>query len=490
MAKNKTLLEEALQEAEVFRSIMAENAASNLIKEELDDAINEVADEDETEFDEEDLDDSLDNDENTDVEMDADADMDAEDNVEFDAEDETSDVDADDEEIDFEDDSETEDSLDGDVEGDFDVTDGEEDVVLDMTDAPDDDVIQVFKKMSDNDEIEIVDDTVKITDPESGNEYKVEMGGEEGPIEGDDFLSEAFDFGLDGLEDLNFHDEEQPEELTEDMLDDVIKRRNGHYVHALEVNDVYELQSAIEGIIDSEPDRDPEDLANFIKTLDVYYLGEDPQEEERVHNFNVDAYVDEILGTSEYDAFENNEEPLFEIELEEEEEVLDEQIPVGLAQAKRTSATNAIKSDILGAGAQAQLKEENAKLKAINAKLIAEAKELVSENKKQRNALKVIKQRIEETKVYTYNMSTISKIMMEHSTTKAEKQTIFERFKNVKSINEAQALEVTIGKELISRGTIAESVQNKINTNINSSSSVLNESKTYSPEIERMRGMM
>jgi ribosomal protein S6E (S10) len=48
---------------------------------------------------------------------------------------------------------------------------------VDLTDADDDEVIKVFKKLTDDDEIEVVSDTeVKITEPQTGTEYKVEMG--------------------------------------------------------------------------------------------------------------------------------------------------------------------------------------------------------------------------------------------------------------------------------------------------------------------------
>lgn len=51
---------------------------------------------------------------------------------------------------------------------------------LDLTSASDDEVISVFKKLSGEDEIEIVSNTeVKIKDPQSGNEYIVKLGGGE-----------------------------------------------------------------------------------------------------------------------------------------------------------------------------------------------------------------------------------------------------------------------------------------------------------------------
>ena len=57
----------------------------------------------------------------------------------------------------------------------------EEHEVVDLTDEDHDTVVNVFKKMADEDEIEVVqtDDGVDIKDNETGAEYKVELGGSE-----------------------------------------------------------------------------------------------------------------------------------------------------------------------------------------------------------------------------------------------------------------------------------------------------------------------
>ena len=69
---------------------------------------------------------------------------------------------------------------------------GSEDYEMDMTGASDEDVISVYKKLSGEDEIEVVSpNEVIITDPVSGAEYNVKMGGGES-------LIDQGEMGLDG----------------------------------------------------------------------------------------------------------------------------------------------------------------------------------------------------------------------------------------------------------------------------------------------------
>ena len=77
------------------------------------------------------------------------------------------------------------------------------------------------------------------------------------------------------------------------ILDEVINSRKGLYVHAIEVEDIYSLQSAIEALCDEFRDREKEDIKEFINTLQVYCL-EDRNENE-VYNFNVSDYLNELL---------------------------------------------------------------------------------------------------------------------------------------------------------------------------------------------------
>jgi len=84
--------------------------------------------------------------------------------------------------------------------------------VIDLTDAEDSDVVNVFKKMSPEDEIEVVQDgdNIDIKDNETGAEYRIELGGEETEEEESEEM-EMIDLEMDA--------EEMDAEDMEDMLD-------------------------------------------------------------------------------------------------------------------------------------------------------------------------------------------------------------------------------------------------------------------------------
>ena len=109
----------------------------------------------------------------------------------------------------------------GDLEMDDETMDGEiemDDVEsIDLTTAEMPEVINVFKKMSDDDEIEVVTDggNVEIKDTETGAEYRIELGGEESEME--DMEADMVDMEpeMGDMEDMELDDEDESEEEIE-----------------------------------------------------------------------------------------------------------------------------------------------------------------------------------------------------------------------------------------------------------------------------------
>ena len=94
---------------------------------------------------------------------------------------------------------------------------------------------------------------------------------------------------------------------------------------------------------------------------------------------------------------------------------------------------------------------------------MTEAKKLKTENEEFRKALKEFRNRLLETVVFNSNLTYVTKLFMEHTTTKGEKQNIIKRFdEEVSTIKESKKLFKTIENELAARKPIAESVENKI----------------------------
>lgn len=77
------------------------------------------------------------------------------------------------------------------------------------------------------------------------------------------------------------------------ILEKITENRNGFYVHAIEVNDVYELQNAIECIYNEfESTYDREMTIDFFNSMEIYCL--DDSNSEEVHNFNITDYINNL----------------------------------------------------------------------------------------------------------------------------------------------------------------------------------------------------
>ena len=74
------------------------------------------------------------------------------------------------------------------------------------------------------------------------------------------------------------------------ILANILESRKGHYVHAIEVNNIYELQSSIDSLYNELiEDYDINTFIDFITSMSIYCLDEDFEEE--VYNFDIIEYI-------------------------------------------------------------------------------------------------------------------------------------------------------------------------------------------------------
>lgn len=81
------------------------------------------------------------------------------------------------------------------------------------------------------------------------------------------------------------------------ILENIIEKRKGMYVHALEVNSLEELTDIIETLTD-EFNKDGfsfEDIKQFFDTMSIYYLGDDDKEESIIYNFDIESYLTDLF---------------------------------------------------------------------------------------------------------------------------------------------------------------------------------------------------
>jgi len=304
---------------------------------------------------------------------------------------------------------------------------------LDMTAASDDEVIAIYKKLSGEDEIEIVGDEIHLNISEPG-EYVVKLDDSTAPAAG------GFDAPMGG-DDLGAEEGGDEAEYEIEMGDD-------------------EEETEEPAFGGEEGESDSEDAPD-----DLVAVGGDEEESD-----------DE--------------------EEEEETEELTEAIPVGSAQAHRLPAKS-LKGIPLGAGAD-NLKESQAAKKLVSETvtkynaLLTEANQLKAENLEFRTALKHFRTKLVETVLHNANLTYVTTLFLEHSTTKAEKDAILMRFDEVTSLAESKKLNRIIENELSLRKPITESVENKIiKGGTTSISKQLNESTAYvDPSTKRIMDLI
>ena len=285
--------------------------------------------------------------------------------------------------------------------------DGEE---LDMTTASDDDVIAIYKKLTGEDEIEIVGDEIHLSVSQPG-EYVIKTS------------------------QINSATSVAPS-MEPEMGDDL------------------------------GPEMDLDDEGGVDYEIEI-----GGEEEEGEAPSDLEPLDDEEGEDSEYEAGE-----------EEEIEAIDEAIPVGSGQAHRMP----YKADLgqpKGAGAD-NLKESARALTETKKKynnLLTEAKKLKSENEEFRKALKEFRKKLVETVVVNSNLSYMTRLVTEHTTSKAEKLNIIKRFDDeVTNLTESKRLYRTIVNELEGRKPIYESIDKKLIKEVSTGSSKkLTESTAY-----------
>lgn len=429
MAEKKSIYEEALLDAQKIQEALNANTKEilrSVAREEIDGLVKESLEE--ADYEEETVDgadatkpEEEESEEESEEEFDDESEEGEEEPVEIDG-DESDDDDMETPEVGPEDDQEI--GMDAD-----DALGGDE---MDMVGASDDDVIAIYKKLSGDDEIEIVGDEIHINVQEPG-EYVIKTGELGGSEE------------MESMDDMEEMENESYDEWDEGLT--------------------YEIAMG-------------EDDESMVK--------EDSEEE------------DETKKVEESEIEESEEEMVKEVDVEEGDKV-EEKIGVGTGMSVGTHR-NKTGPGSIGAPENPKSTNESVSSKKVVSeavvkynKLLSEATQLKSENEEFRKALKKFRGMLVETVVFNSNLSYVTKLFMEHSTTKDEKKKIIQRFdEEVTNLKESKKLYKTIVNELTSRKPMNESVENKIIKEVTTSSSKqLNEATAYvDPSTQRIKDLI
>ena len=451
--KKKSIIEEALLEAKSLEDALKANTkemlAAHMSKEfesivksslreqkELDEE-EEISDEDEMEMDDIEVEGS--DDEEEDVELDVDDDEES-DEEELDLDSEESDE-VDDVELDLDTDLDLDAGEGEEVEGsdelefDFELpsdTGGEE--VMDLTGASDAEVVKVFKKLSDDDEVEVVKDAdgIHLTDNKTGAEY---------------YIKESMDEMWDSMDEGDCYEcgdgaMYEDDEMQQDFLG--------------EDETMYEIE------LD-----DDSDLMEMMGSM------EDESEEDEIEEGLARTRGYARQGNRRHGASHNPTR----------------------RDGSRFSESRKVRKPIITESKRTVKPVVNRKPKTSTVsetKIMKEYRELKSKNEEYKKALNVFKDKLNEVALFNTNLAYVNRLFTEHSTTKKEKMDILKRFDNAESIKESKNIYKTIKTELDNAKPINESIERKVNKTIESSKSTnLNESTAYvDPQITAIKDLM
>jgi hypothetical protein len=507
MSENKNLVQEALIQMKNVEDVIAENAKGILastMKEEISqlvkESLNEQEDEEielDAEFDTDEVEDDADNLEDMDSEE-------SEDEMEF----------GDEDEMEFEDDEET----------------------IDLTNASAEDILTIFKRMSDEDGIIVQKDGDEISIKDSGDdvEYLVKMNEQEEDEELDEQYDEEEDyFGFDGIGE---EDEMMEQDVEDSDLDAVLDALYN------EQEDMDEEDEVVYEIVMDEEDMDMSEMDDMeMSEMDDMDMSEMYEEDEDNEGYNLEeakmtvkpkgvgmgnpkfkygsslpkkGFSDDkkegpkTMGTGKA-KFEFKEGQGYDDKEDEREGMKHGKIAkkdLKSTKSRRDDAhfeTRKKKEETKEAARTYGMgsKEGRGLRKGItnNRNYTYESVEtemnvLREKNEEYRKALNVFREKLNEVAVFNSNLAYATRLFTEHSTTKKEKINILRRFDSVESLKESKQLYKTVKDELskVEGKSINESVETKLNNQMSSGSSTsLIESKTYeNPQFLRIKDLM
>ena len=297
---------------------------------------------------------------------------------------------------------------------------------IDLSDTPDDEVVKVFKKMSNDDQIEITKNGDSINLKDENNEYHIELS--ESKKTKKDKLNE------DGLcEDCSDHNNND-NELSTDM------ENNDEMIYEIELE---ENDNPFEETEEKVQEDELEETFN-VTHAEGKNVTSKPQ------NFNVRSRPGDTRYKSQYqESVERNK----------------------------------------------QLVKKFNSLRSKAVKILSENKQLKGKENQYKTALVDLRGKLNQVALFNTNLAYVNKIMTEQTTTKQEKIDTISRFDKVKTINESKSLYKTIVDGL-KKEPIKNIVEKKITkTSESGTSKQINESKAYvDPQLDnqlnRMKSLM
>lgn len=342
---------------------------------------------------------------------------------------------------------------------------GDEDT-LDLTGEQDiQNVLKVYRALSDDDQVVVKKDGDKINlqDNGTGAEYIIDLGTDEAGAEEEpamedgeaEQLAEEFD-GVDNEENL-----------------DEMKNEETLFEIDLGYTDNYQDKDPIDGLSNSEPSKSGRSWHKGIPTgTEKPWAGKGTEKKGDPFDKAVNENLTEL--DDDYFAAGLNDTGVAEVETEDgmpfDKKVgnVDENFTTSKYQKRhevKTKATNSGEKKNPEKSRNTSIENE------YNAEINETIKKLKAKNHKLNEAVKELHKGLKEAYMTNVNLGKITKLFLENTTTQSEKLNIVERFSNeAKTPKQAQALYESISKQLANNKTAID--ENKV-----TEKTVVNESK-------------
>ena len=508
MAKEKSLVEEAIIQMKNLEEAVAENAKGILastMKQEIKDLVKESLSEqadDEIETDDVEMEEPEGSDDIADIEMMGDDSE--EDGDEMDTDD--MDDDSDEDDMDF---------------GDEDDMDDEEDTI-DLTDADDEEVLRVFQLMGPDDNIVVTKDdkgNTHLKDEETGKEYMIVGEGEEDQgdmfedwneeIEEDDMMdgetiedivdrmfNSDDDMDIEGEDNMDFEEFDEEEMYDEGIVYEIeMDEDDSEEYLDMEEDDSYDMEDQVmeskkmsttrKGVGFGSPSKFKYEKSPNQKGFDTK-MKQGPRTTgtgKAKFEYKEGENAGSKLGTNKV------------VKKTETKEGSTKKPMVKKVETKEASRTLGNGSNFRKGGLPKPRAHSSFNTAIKESSSNKELQILREKNEEYRKALNVFRSKLNEVAVFNSNLAYATRLFTEHSTSKQEKINILRRFDGVETIKESKNLYQVVKNEL-SAGTksqpMNESLENKIAKAPATGSAVnLIESKTYeNPQFLRMKDLM
>ena len=310
----------------------------------------------------------------------------------------------------------------------------------DFTGVDGETALKVYNKLNDDDEIFVTKDedgNYEMRDDETGAEYVIELNPDGDDAEAEDEVELGDDeLGDDDSEiEITFDDDDEPEEddteIEIDLGDDDQESGDDEEIEDPELND-------------DEDDELNEENLGYTDSYQKDVFTKKPNMSEPAKGMN-DWDNGAPNGAEKPWAGKGDMKPFGK-----QKQEVDEQVVLGSEANNRKKVKSAVKRQAkTGYHTVSQDGEYKGDINEAKIRKIVEAaKAIQAENKLYKESIEKIKKSLYEAAVLNVNLGKVVSLLVNETTTREEKNSILERFNNVKTIKEGNALFESIRREL------------------------------------------